>query len=85
MDKETRHVTSLHEIEDIPGTEGWREMYPYYYSFAKPEIMPQTAGYEDASFWFLDGLHYPEPVGPLDLTWDDMWHHTASAWVGRDH
>ena len=83
MDKETRHVTSLHEIEDIPGTEGWREMYPYYYSFAKPEIMPQTAGYEDASLWFLDGLHYPEPVGPLDLTWDDMWHHTASAWVGR--
>lgn len=60
-------------------------MYPYYYPFARPDKMPKTAEYEDSALWFYDGLHYPEPVGPLDLTWDDMWHHTASAWVGRIH
>lgn len=80
-----RHFDDPHEIETPPGTEGWEEMYPYYYPFAKPGKMPETAKYESLSLWFYDGLHYPEPVGPLDLTWDDMWHHTASAWVGRIH
>jgi len=84
MTKE-RRFADPHEIEDVPGTEGWEEMYPYYYPFARPHEMPRTAEYESSSLWFYDGLHYPEPVGPLDLTWDDMWHHTASAWVGRIH
>ena len=84
MSKE-RHFDDPHEIETPPGTEGWEEMYPYYYPFAKPGQMPETAKYESSSLWFYDGLHYPEPIGPLDLTWDDMWHHTASAWVGRIH
>lgn len=85
MPKQQRRFEDPHEIGDLPGTEGWREMYPYYYPFADPETMPETAGYESSSLWLYDGLHYPEPVGPLDLTWDDMWHHTASAWVGRIH
>lgn len=84
MSKE-RRFADPHEIETVPGTEGWEEMYPYYYPFAKPEQMAETAKYESSSLWLYDGLHYPEPVGPLDLTWDDMWHHTASAWVGRIH
>jgi len=84
MSKE-RRFTDPHKVADLPGTEGWREMYPYYYPFARPEKMPRTAAYESSSLWFYDGLHYPEPVGPLDITWDDMWHHTASAWVGRIH
>ncbi|RJR47354.1 MAG: PEP-utilizing enzyme, mobile region, partial [Desulfobacteraceae bacterium] len=82
---EKRRFADPHEIKDIPGTEEWREMYPYYYPFANPRQMPGTAKYESQSLWFYDGLHYPEPVGPLDLIWDDMWHHTASAWVGRIH
>lgn len=80
-----RHFDDPHEIKPLQGTEGWEDMYPYYYPFAKPGQMPETAKYESSSLWFFDGLHYPEPVGPLDLTWDDMWHHTASAWVGRIH
>ena len=84
MSKE-RRFKDPHEIKDLPGTEGWRDMYPYYYPFARPEKMPETAKYESSSLWFYDGLHYPEPMGPLDLIWDDMWHHTASAWVGRIH
>lgn len=84
MGKE-RRFSNPHDIKDLPGCEDWREMYPYYYPFARPDKMPKTAEYEDSALWFYDGLHYPEPVGPLDLTWDDMWHHTASAWVGRIH
>lgn len=80
-----RRFEDPHKIETIPGAEGWEEMYPYYYPFSKPKDMPVTAEYESSSLWFYDGLHYPEPVAPLDLTWDDMWHHTASAWVGRIH
>ncbi len=80
-----RRFISPHELKDLPGTEGWREMYPYYYPFSDTRAMPRTAEYEESMLWFYDGLHYPEPVGPLDLTWDDMWHHTASAWVGRIH
>lgn len=82
---EQRRFKDPHEIGDLPGAEDWREMYPYYYPFAKPDEMPRRAAYESSSLWFYDGLHYPEPVGPLDLIWDDMWHHTASAWVGRIH
>jgi pyruvate, water dikinase len=82
---EERRFKDPHEIEDLPGTEGWEEMYPYYYPFASPEKMPNTAKYESSMLWFYDGLHYPEPIGPMDITFDDMWHHTASAWVGRIH
>lgn len=83
--KTGRQFTNPHEIKDLPGTKGWREMYPYYYPISDPSAQPKTAAYEDSMLWFYDGLHYPEPVTPLDLTWDDMWHHTASAWVGRIH
>lgn len=82
---EKRRFPDPHEIKDLPGTEEWREMYPYYYPFSDPKKMPKIAAYEKSMLWFYDGLHYPEPVGPLDLIWDDMWHHTASAWVGRIH
>jgi pyruvate,water dikinase len=80
-----RNFPNPHEVKELVGTEGWQEMYPYYYPFASTSTMPKTATYENSMLWFYDGLHYPEPVSPLDLTWDDMWHHTASAWVGRIH
>jgi len=83
--KQDKHSMNSRDIPDLPGTEGWREMYPYYYPFARPASMPKTAKYESSTLWFHDSLHYPAPVYPLDLTWDDMWHHTASAWFGRIH
>ncbi len=60
-----------HEIETIPGTEGWERMYPYQYQFVTDD--PERKQYEEESFWFYDGLHYPEPVYPFDMIWDEAW------------
>jgi len=83
--KKDRRAINSRDIPNLLGTEGWREMYPYYYQFAQPASMPKKAKYESSTLWFHDSLHYPDSVYPLDLTWDDMWHHTASAWFGRIH
>lgn len=62
---------SPHDDFTIPGTEGWERMYPYYYRFARGES--ERRAYEESSFWFHDGLHYPEPVYPFDMIWDEAW------------
>ncbi len=46
------------EIEDIPGTEGWQSMYPYYTRF-RPE--------DDERFWFYNSMHFPEPIPSFDI------------------
>jgi pyruvate, water dikinase len=60
-----------HEAERIPGTEGWERMYPYHYEFSTQD--PERAKYEEGMFWFYDGLHYPEPMYPFDIIWDEAW------------
>jgi pyruvate,water dikinase len=60
-----------HEAERIPGTEGWERMYPYHYEFSVQD--PERAKYEESMFWFYDGLHYPEPMYPFDIIWDEAW------------
>ncbi len=60
-----------HDIETIPGTEGWERMYPYYYRFSTGN--PERKAYEESMFWFNDGLHYPEPIYPFDIIWDEAW------------
>ncbi|MEW6267242.1 MAG: PEP-utilizing enzyme [Thermodesulfobacteriota bacterium] len=60
-----------HEVEKIPGTEGWERMYPYQYQFVTDD--PERKAYEDRMFWFYDGLHYPEPMYPFDIIWDEAW------------
>ncbi len=62
---------SPHEAEQIPGTEGWERMYPYYYQFGTED--PERKKYEENMFWFYDGLHYPEPMYPFDIIWDEAW------------
>ena len=62
---------SPHEIETIPGTEGWERMYPYHYLFSTENKERKT--YEENMFWFNDGLHYPEPMYPFDIIWDEAW------------
>ena len=47
------------EIGDVPGTEGWKEMYPYY-TRVKPE--------DDDIFWFYNSMHFPEPMPAFDAT-----------------
>ncbi len=61
-----------HEIQPIAGTEGWQRMYPYQYAFTTDD--PERTDYEKSTFWFYDGLHYPEPICPFDLIWDEAWY-----------
>lgn len=60
-----------HEIPTIPGTEGWERMYPYNYLFTT--VDEERTAYEKSMFWFNDGLHYPEPLYPFDIIWDEAW------------
>ncbi|MBI4969138.1 MAG: PEP-utilizing enzyme, mobile region [Rhodospirillales bacterium] len=60
-----------HEFKDIPGTEGWQRMYPYQYPFTTDDAKRNQ--YEKDMFWFYDGLHYPEPIYPFDMIWDEAW------------
>ncbi len=60
-----------HAVEAIPGTEGWERIYPYHYRFVTDD--PERRAYEEKMFWFYDGLHYPEPMYPFDIIWDEAW------------
>jgi pyruvate,water dikinase len=80
MAKERRFMDP-HEVPPIPGTEGWEEMYPYYYLFGKGNT--EREKYESGQLWFYDGVHYPVPMHPLDLIWDDAWHLTLSGFVSK--
>ena len=60
-----------HDVTAVPGTEGWERMYPYNYSFSTDD--PDRTKYEKGMFWFYDGLHYPEPMYPFDIIWDEAW------------
>jgi pyruvate, water dikinase len=70
-----------HEVPPIPGTEGWEEMYPYYRVFGKGKT--EREKYESSQLWFYDGVHFPGPVHPLDVIWDDMIHLTLSGFTGK--
>ncbi len=70
-----------HEVETIPGTEGWERMYPYQYQFVTDD--PEREQYEKESFWFYDGLHYPEPLYPFDMIWDEAWYLSLSQFSHR--
>ncbi len=65
----------------IPGTEGWERMYPYQYQFVTDD--PVRNKYEKDSFWFNDGLHYPEPLYPFDTIWDEAWYLALSQYNNR--
>jgi pyruvate,water dikinase len=69
MAKERRFMDP-HEVPPIPGTEGWEEMYPYYYLFGKEKT--EREKYESGQLWFYDGVHYPVPMHPLDIIWDAL-------------
>jgi pyruvate,water dikinase len=65
----------------IPGTEGWERMYPYQYQFVTDD--PVRNQYEKETFWFYDGLHYPEPLYPFDTIWDEAWYLALSQYNNR--
>ncbi len=33
----------------------------------------EREAYENNTFWFNDALHYPEPLYPFDIIWDEAW------------
>jgi len=70
-----------HEAEVIPGTEGWERMYPYHYMYSTDN--PDRTKYEENMFWFYDGLHYPEPMYPFDIIWDEAWFLALSQYNSR--
>ena len=72
-----------HDIKakTIPGTEGWERMYPYQYQFVTDD--PVRNQYEKDTFWFYDGLHYPEPLYPFDTIWDEAWYLALSQFNNR--
>ena len=45
------------EIEAVPGTEGWEDMYPYY---------TRRQPGDDKIFWFYNSMHFPEPMPAFD-------------------
>jgi pyruvate,water dikinase len=70
-----------HEVKGIAGTEGWERMYPYHYRFTTDD--PERTKYEESMFWFYDGLHYPEPMYPFDIIWDEAWFLALSQYNNR--
>jgi len=51
------------DIATPPGAEGWEQLYTYSSLFSE-----QRRDYEDAAFWFHDGVHWPEAMTPWDTT-----------------
>lgn len=49
------------EIETPPGAEGWEDLYTYNLVFSE-----DRKAYEDATFWFQDGMHWREVLYPFD-------------------
>jgi pyruvate,water dikinase len=56
-------------------------MYPYNYPFSTDSA--ERKDYEASQFWFYDGLHYPEPIYPFDLIWDEAWYLALSQYNAR--
>lgn len=48
-------------IQTPPGAEGWEELYTYNHLFSD-----DRHEYEDAAFWFQDGMHWREVLFPFD-------------------
>jgi len=47
------------EMPTPPGAEGWQDLYAYSTVFSE-----DRREYEDATFWFMDGVHTPEVTPP---------------------
>ncbi|MDD4169403.1 MAG: PEP-utilizing enzyme [Desulfotomaculaceae bacterium] len=78
---EKRKFSNPSEAPVIPGTEGWERMYPYFYQIAK--VNKEREAYENNTLWYYDGLHYPEPMYPFDLIWDEAWYLSLSQFNTR--
>ncbi|MFI5382548.1 MAG: PEP-utilizing protein mobile subunit, partial [Tepidisphaerales bacterium] len=62
------------EIGDVPGTEGWQNMYPYFTRF-RPE--------DDKVFWFYNAMHFPEPMPAFDVVTAEIPYQGLGAFTTR--
>ena len=62
------------EIRDVPGTEGWQSMYPYFTRF-RPE--------DDKVFWFYNAMHFPEPMPAFDVLTAEIPYQALGAFTTR--
>ncbi len=67
-----------HEYEIPAELEGWEEMYPSHYQFSQ-----DRAEWEKAQFWYLDKIHAPEPMPPLDQIFQEAWQIALSQYTTR--
>jgi pyruvate,water dikinase len=67
----TKRFPDPHEYtkKEIPSElEGWEEMYPEHFLFGK-----EREDWEKKQFWYLDKIHAPEPMPPLDQIFQQAW------------
>ncbi|MCC7413199.1 MAG: PEP-utilizing enzyme, mobile region [Gammaproteobacteria bacterium] len=64
MSNSTVRFPNPHELDRIPGTEGWQRMYAYQQQFVTDD--PVRKAYEEESFWFQNSMHWPDPMLPFD-------------------
>ncbi|OGP61754.1 MAG: hypothetical protein A2V65_01125 [Deltaproteobacteria bacterium RBG_13_49_15] len=67
-----------HDFKVPKELEGWEEMYPSHYLFSK-----DRGEWEKQQFWYLDKIHAPEPMPPLDLIFQEAWQISLSQYTTR--
>jgi len=67
-----------HEYNVPPELEGWEEMYPSHHLFSE-----DRSEWEKQQFWYLDKIHAPEPMPPLDLLFQEAWQISLSQYTTR--
>lgn len=75
MNLEERRFPYPEELDTPPGTEGWEEMYPYYF-------VPHTETDKD-DLYFLDVVHIPEPIPPFDAFSPESWLRHINQYITR--
>ncbi len=77
-DGTTGRFPDPHEYEVPPELEGWEDMYPSHYLFSK-----DRSEWEKNQFWYLDKIHAPEPMPPLDQIFQEAWQISLSQYTTR--
>ncbi len=77
-DGTTGRFPDPHEYEVPPELEGWEEMYPSHYLFSQ-----DRSEWEKNQFWYLDKIHAPEPMPPLDQIFQEAWQISLSQYTTR--
>lgn len=77
-DDKTGRFPDPHEYQVPPELEGWEEMYPSHYLFSD-----HRKDWEKAQFWYLDKIHAPEPMPPLDQIFQEAWQISLSQYTTR--